>query len=306
MAKGRPTRNKKRQREDGYSYSSSEEQHCSSKKRQKKGKNKAISWTEEEDKLLKKIVAKSDASGRSNDNIRWISIASKMKGRTGKQCRERWHNHLRPGLKKGPWTNKEVALMVKFQSEIGNQWSKIASKMPGRSDNDIKNKWNAIMRNYVRRPKGGSGGNTQKKREKSASIRSLAKRKGRNSGSRNRINHFGKRENDDEYEYGSTRSTSEESDSDDELTGRQVEDDNEAEAVQSESQREWGERLKEYRWRLEQEKKIELFRRGRMDCGLDCEEVQRLKLMGLGLGVKQLRQAMFGTPSATGGTTGST
>mmetsp|Transcript_15498 Transcript_15498/g.31364 ORF Transcript_15498/g.31364 Transcript_15498/m.31364 type:complete len:84 (+) Transcript_15498:291-542(+) len=47
MAKGRPTRNKKRQREDGYSYSSSEEQHCSSKKRQKKGKNKAISWTEE-------------------------------------------------------------------------------------------------------------------------------------------------------------------------------------------------------------------------------------------------------------------
>ena len=84
---------------------------------------------------------------------------------------------------------------------------------------------------------------------------------------------------------------------DDEVSNFEEEDDLDGDAMQSASQREWGERLKDFKWRLEQEKKIELFRSGRGE--LSCKEVQRLKMMGLGLGVKHLIEAMFGSSSTT-------
>jgi len=64
--------------------------------------------------------------------------------------------------------------------------------------------------------------------------------------------------------------------------------------TQSESQLDLGRRLEQYKWAAEQERKIELFRRGRPDCGLTCADVQRLKLLGLGLGVAALRKKYFG------------
>lgn len=55
------------------------------------------------------------------DLVRWNHIADKIPNRNGKQCRERWCNHLRPDLKKGDWTDAEDEFILKYQSRIGNK-----------------------------------------------------------------------------------------------------------------------------------------------------------------------------------------
>ena len=67
---------------------------------------------------------------------------------------------------------------------------------------------------------------------------------------------------------------------------------------QSESQLEFGRKLEQYKWAVEQEKKIDLFRRGRFDSGLTCSDVEKLKLMGFGFGVAALQKKYFGTASS--------
>ncbi|KAL1544189.1 transcription factor MYB59-like [Salvia divinorum] len=78
---------------------------------------------------------------------RWDFVA-KVSGlkRTGKSCRLRWVNYLHPGLKRGKMTPNEERLVVELQSKLGNRWSRIAQKLPGRTDNEIKNYWRTHMR----------------------------------------------------------------------------------------------------------------------------------------------------------------
>lgn len=93
-------------------------------------------WSEEEDRKLIELI---DEHGIES----WSRIGKMMSRRNGKQCRERWHTHLKPEIDKSPLRQEEKEIILDLQSKHGNKWTLISTYLPGRSTNTIKNFYNA-------------------------------------------------------------------------------------------------------------------------------------------------------------------
>lgn len=98
-----------------------------------------------EDEELVKLI-------RENGTKQWSQIANQLNAslgvtRNGKQCRERWVNFLNPEIKKDPFSLAEDILILEKRLSIGNKWSEIIKEMPGRTENNVKNRFNMMYKN---------------------------------------------------------------------------------------------------------------------------------------------------------------
>ena len=105
-----------------------------------------LPWTSNEDQSLESLI-------KLQGTKAWAQVSKEINKiyhgsrpiRKGKQCRERYYNHINPKLKKGNWTPEEDMYILEMQQVNGNKWSEIAKNLDGRNENQIKNRWKSLV-----------------------------------------------------------------------------------------------------------------------------------------------------------------
>ncbi|XP_077234640.1 uncharacterized protein LOC143876832 [Tasmannia lanceolata] len=114
-------------------------------------------WTPEEDRKLSRCI-------KLHGEQRWRSVPIKAGlNRCGKSCRLRWLNYLRPNIKRGNFSDQEEDLMIRLHKLLGNRWSLIAGRLPGRTDNEVKNYWNSHLSKKKNKHKEKASGDSKAK-----------------------------------------------------------------------------------------------------------------------------------------------
>ncbi|KAL8121896.1 transcription factor MYB15-like [Apium graveolens] len=116
-------------------------------------------WTSEEDQRLISYVLQ-------NGHPNWRALP-KLSGllRCGKSCRLRWTNYLRPDIKRGNFSKEEEDTIIQLHETIGNRWSVMAAKLPGRTDNEIKNVWHTHIKKKLKNYQSTQDARKQKNRK---------------------------------------------------------------------------------------------------------------------------------------------
>ncbi|KAK3213240.1 hypothetical protein Dsin_017946 [Dipteronia sinensis] len=127
----------------------------------KEGLNKGA-WTAHEDQILRDYI-----NIHGEGKWRTIPKDAGLK-RCGKSCRLRWLNYLKPDIKRGNISQDEEDLIIRLHKLLGNRWSLIAGRLPGRTDNEVKNYWNTTLKKKLRgdQPAESKQSNTEKKKKK--------------------------------------------------------------------------------------------------------------------------------------------
>lgn len=106
-------------------------------------------WSATEDELLVQIISE------KGNKRQWKEIANELNSRSGsevfrhgKQCRERWINHLDPDINRGAWTTEEDVKLLQSFMQVGKKWAEIAKRVGQRTENAVKNRWNSLMKKY--------------------------------------------------------------------------------------------------------------------------------------------------------------
>lgn len=120
-------------------------------------------WTESEDLVLRDLVQKLGTGA-------WAAMAQQIPGRTGKQVRERWLNHLSPSVTKRPWSIEEDNVIIENHKRIGNCWSRIAKLLQGRSDNSVKNRYYTTLRRRIASTSSSTDSDRKRKRTHSGGV----------------------------------------------------------------------------------------------------------------------------------------